>query len=134
MLYREQFEGCIGRTVELDFPSGDGTLAKVTRAVPQNLNTLRDLAEQLFIIPEGVLPAFPEGVASQHLLGAFMMDDTAVLNLSREGAELFAGLDADRGARRASFQHCQYPRPDTHRAFPVRSSSWREGAFVRWPM
>lgn len=95
MLYREQFEGYIGRTVELYFPNGDGTLAKVTRAVPQNLSTLRDLAEQLFIIPEGVLPAFPEGVASQHLLGAFMMDDTAVLNLSREGAELFAGLDAD---------------------------------------
>lgn len=97
LLYHSQFSGMLGRTVELYYPVEDGRQVRVTRAVAQKENTLRDLIEQLLIVPEGVQPIFPENFDASHLRGVSMVDDIAVVNLTDEGAELIRGLSPEQG-------------------------------------
>ena len=95
LLYRAQFSGMLGRTVELYYPMEGGRQIKLTRAVLQKENTLRDLLCQLMIVPEGVTSVFPEGFTAEHLRGVTHVDDIAVVNLTQQGAELLRGLSAD---------------------------------------
>ncbi len=92
LLYRSQFTGLIGRTMELYFPKPDGRLLSVTRAVAQKDSSLRNLLEQLLLVPDEVMPVFPEGFGAEHILGVALMDDTAVVNFSQSGADLLRGL------------------------------------------
>jgi len=96
LLYHSQFSGMVGRTVELYFPEEEGRQVRITRAVPQKKNTLRDLLEQLLSVPENVQAVFPEGFDETHLRGVSMVDDIAVLNLTAEGAELIKAMPNDR--------------------------------------
>lgn len=96
LFYRDRFVGLLGRTVELYYPKSDGRLYRVTRAVPQKENTLRDLIEQLLVLPQvDVQQVFPEEFTSDHLQGVVLMDDMAVVNLTQEGAELMSAYSQD---------------------------------------
>ena len=95
LLYRERYAGLVGRTVELYFPQEDGRLYAVTRAVSQTENTLRDLLEQLLDVPEGAQPVFPQEFNAACIRGVAMVDDSAVVNFTKEGAELLSRLTAE---------------------------------------
>ena len=92
LLYRSQFSGMVGRIVELYYPDEAGGQVRVTRAVEQKKNTLRDLIEQLLSVPEEGRAVFPEGFDASHLRGVSIVDDIAVVNLTREGAELVMAM------------------------------------------
>ena len=81
--------------MDLYFPQADGRLLWVTRAVSQNETTLRDLVEQLLDVPEGAQPVFPDGFTAECLRGVAMVDDTAIVNLTQDGADLLSSLTAD---------------------------------------
>lgn len=95
LLYRSQFEGMLGRTVTLYYPTGNGRQTCVTRAIEQRKSTLRDLLEELLVVPQGAQNVFPAGFTGDHLRGVTMVDDTAVVNFTQPGAQLLAALDAD---------------------------------------
>lgn len=102
LLYRSQFSGMLGRTVELYFPDNEGRQVRVTRAVAQKENTLRDLLRQLIVVPDGCSSVFPEGFEAEHLHGVSMVDDVAVVNLSQEGAEMIRSMP-DQEAKNSIF-------------------------------
>ena len=95
LLYRERYAGLVGRTVELFFPQEDGRLLRVTRAVSQTENTLRDVVEQLLLVPDEALPVFPDGFTADCFRGVAMVDDTAIVNLTQTGADRLSGLTVD---------------------------------------
>ena len=95
LLYRSQFEGLLGRTVSLYFPAGEGRQTRVTRAIELRRSTVRDLVEELLIVPEGAQRVFPEGFTGDHLRGVCMVDDVAVVNFTQAGAELMRALEPD---------------------------------------
>jgi len=98
LLYGSEFQGMIGTTVSLYYPVGDGRQVQVTQAVSQQKKTLRDLIEELMAVPSDmdVQPVFPDGFSSAHIIGIFQTDDTAVVNLTQEGASLLRQMSDDR--------------------------------------
>lgn len=95
LLFRSQFEGLLGRTVELYYPGENGRQICITRAVHQRKSTVRSLIEELLVVPDGVDSVFPDGFTGAHLRGVSMIDDTAVVNFTQDGAALMAQLTPD---------------------------------------
>lgn len=98
---RSTFPVQVGGEISLYFPREDGRLRYVSRAIAQQdgisyRNWIRELSQGMRS-EEGedslVIP-YPEGFCGESIKGIVLNGDMAIINLTRQGAELFSGIDA----------------------------------------
>lgn len=96
---RAQFSSIRGLAVTLYLPKADGRLMPVTRTVPLNCTGAMDMVALLIQGPNDnekeLLRVYPEGFTMQQIHGVTIVNETALVNLTQEGAALLSTMDEE---------------------------------------